>query len=130
MKRILELNHTEARQYFLKAESYFNFDLPQYFVFQNVIQQVSAQLNGHRLSDFYNSFINPAGQQKATYPCDFENVNYIFLNNKDGKFAWRPFQLIHPALYVSLVHNLTEEPNWNLIIARFGQFSDNPKIKC
>ena len=35
MKRILELNHTEARQYLLKAESYFNFDLPQYFVFQN-----------------------------------------------------------------------------------------------
>lgn len=130
MKRILELNHTEARQYLLKAESYFNFDLPQYFVFQNVIQQVSAQLNGHRFSDFYNSFTNPAGQQKATYPCDFENVNYIFLNNKDGKFAWRPFQLIHPALYVSLVHNLTEEPNWNLIIARFGQFTANPKIKC
>lgn len=130
MKRILELNHTEARQYLLKAESYFNFDLPQYFVFQNVIQQVSAQLNGHRLSDFYNSFTNSAGQQKATYPCDFENVNYIFLNNKDGKFAWRPFQLIHPALYVSLVHNLTEEPNWNLIIARFGQFAANPKIKC
>lgn len=130
MKRILELNHTEARQYLLKAESYFNFDLPQYFVFQTVIQQVSAQLNGHRLSDFYNSFTNPAGQQKATYPCDFENVNYIFLNNKDGKFAWRPFQLIHPALYVSLVHNLTEEINWNLIIARFGQFAANPKIKC
>jgi hypothetical protein len=130
MKRILELNHTEARQYLLKAESYFNFDLPQYFVFQTVIQQVSAQLNGHRLSDFYNSFTNPAGQQKATYPCDFENVNYIFLNNKDGKFAWRPFQLIHPALYVSLVHNLTEEVNWNLIIERFGQFAANPKIKC
>jgi len=130
MKRILELNHTEARQYLLKAESYFNFDLPQYFAFQTVIQQVSAQLNGHRLSDFYNSFTNPAGQQKATYPCDFENVNYIFLNNKDGKFAWRPFQLIHPALYVSLVHNLTEEVNWNLIIARFGQFAANPKIKC
>lgn len=130
MKRILELNHTEARQYLLKAESYFNFDLPKYFVFQNVIHQVSAQLNEHRLSDFYNSYINQAGQQKATYPCDFENVNYIFLNNKDGKFAWRPFQLIHPALYVSLVHNLTDESNWNLIIARFGQFAANPKIKC
>jgi len=130
MKRILELNKIEARQYLLKAESYFNFDLPQYFVFQNVIQQVSAQLSGHRLSDFYNSITNPSGQQKATYPCDFENVNYILLNNKDGKFAWRPFQLIHPALYVSLVHNITEEKNWNIIIARFGQFAANPKIKC
>src|SRR3989339_395024 len=112
MKRILELNHIEARQYLLKAESYFNFDLPQYFVFQNVIQKVSEQLNGHRLSYFYNKKTNSAGQKKATYPCDFENVNYIFLNNKDGKFAWRPFQLIHPALYVSLVHNLTEVTHW------------------
>lgn len=57
-------------------------------------------------------------------------MNYTFLNNKDGKFAWRPFQLIHPALYVSLVHNITEEPNWNTIVARFGQFASNPKIKC
>lgn len=130
MKRILELNHIEARQYLLKAESYFNFDLPQYFVFQNVIQKVSEQLNGHRLSYFYNKKTNSAGQKKATYPCDFENVNYIFLNNKDGKFAWRPFQLIHPALYVSLVHNLTEETNWNLILTRFEEFAANPKIRC
>ncbi len=130
MKRILELSHTEARIFLLKAESYFNFDLPQYFVFNTIIQQVSVQLNGHLLSDFYNSFTNQDGLQKSTYPSEFENVNYIFLNNKDGKFAWRPFQLIHPALYVSLVHSLTEEINWNLIIARFNQFAANPKIKC
>lgn len=130
MKRILELNHTEARQYFLKAESYFNFDLPQYFVFQNIIQQVSAQLTGRKLYDFLGSYTNAAEQQKPTYPSDFENVNYTFLNNKDGKFAWRPFQLIHPALYVSLVHNITEEANWNFIVTRFGVFAANPKIKC
>ncbi len=130
MKRILELNHTKARQYLLKAESYFNFDLPQYFVFETVIEKVSTQLIGRRLSDFYNTAPNQAGQQKATFPCDFENVNYVFLNNKDGKYAWRPFQLIHPALYVSLVHNITEEANWNSIIARFTQFAGNQKIKC
>jgi RNA-directed DNA polymerase len=130
MKRILVLNHTEARQYFLKAESYFNFDLPQYFVFQNIIQQVSTHLTGHKLSDFLGSFTNASGQQKVTYPCDYENVNYTFLNNKDGKFAWRPFQLIHPAIYVSLVHSITEEINWNTIVARFGEFASNPKIKC
>lgn len=130
MRRILELNATKAREYFLKSESYFNFDLPQYFVFQNIIQLVSDQLRGHKLSDFLGSCTNTAGQQKTTYPCDFENVNYTFLNNKDGKFAWRPFQLIHPALYISLVHNITEEANWNTIIARFRLFASNPKIKC
>lgn len=130
MRRLIELNHTEARQFLLKAESYFSIDLPQYFAFQNLLNEVSVRLSGHRLSDFYGSANNAAGQPKPTYPSDFENVNYTFLNNKDGKFAWRPFQLIHPALYVSLVHNITEEANWNTIVARFGQFSTNPKIRC
>ena len=130
MKRILELNHTEARQFFLKEESYFNFDLPHYFVFQTVLQQVSQFIAASNLSDFYGIGTNATGQPKTFYPYDFENVNYKFLNNKDGKFAWRPFQLIHPALYVSLVQKITEEVNWNLIVARFGQFAVNPKIRC
>ena len=130
MKRILELNHTEARQFFLKEESYFNFDLPHYFVFQTVLQQVSHFIAANNLSDFYGIGTNAIGQPKTFYPYDFENVNYKFLNNKDGKFAWRPFQLIHPALYVSLVHKITEEVNWNLIVTRFGQFAVNPKIRC
>lgn len=130
MKRILELNHTEARQFFLKEESYFNFDLPHYFVFKTVLQQVSQRLETSNLSDFYGNYVNTSGKTKKTLPSDFENVNYKFLNNKDGKFAWRPFQIIHPALYVSLVHNITEETNWNLIVARFEQFASNPKIRC
>lgn len=130
MKSILELNHTEARQFFLKEESYFNFDLPQYFVFKNVLNQISQQIEGKKISDFYNTCVNVYGKTKPTYPCDFEKVNYKFLNNKDGKYAWRPFQLIHPALYVSLVHNITEEANWGLILLRFGQYSSNPNISC
>ena len=130
MRRVLEFNHAEARQFFLKEESYFNFDLPQYFVFQNLLHLISQQIEGRSISDFYNNYVNIYGKTKPTYPCDFENVNYRFLNNKDGKYAWRPFQLIHPALYVSLVHNITEETNWNLILARFGQYSGNPNIRC
>lgn len=133
MKRILELNHTEARRYLLKAESYFNFDLPQYFVFQKLIADVSTALIGKPIEDFY---LNPPDYTKAKpeakhpFPSDFDDINYKLLNNKDGKFAWRPFQLIHPVLYVSLVHKITEEATWNLIVARFGQFASNPKIKC
>jgi RNA-directed DNA polymerase len=133
MKRILELNHTEARQYLLKVESYFNFDLPQYFVFQKLIADVSTAIIGRPIEDFYlypPDYTKAKPQAKHPFPSDFDNINYKLLNNKDGKFAWRPFQLIHPALYVSLVHNITEEANWNLIVARFRQFSSNPKIKC
>ncbi|MEV4886312.1 RNA-directed DNA polymerase [Chitinophaga ginsengisegetis] len=130
MGNILELNHTDALLFFLKGESYFNFDLPSYFVFETLIQAVSTQMTGQDLSSFYLTYTTQGGQQKKRFPNEFEEVNYKFLNNKDGKFAWRPFQLIHPALYVSLIHAITEPTNWGLIVARFGQFQENKNIRC
>ena len=130
MRRILELTHTEARQFFLKEESYFNFDLPHYFVFENLLQAVAAHITGQDFTTFFSTYTNQAGHLKRNLPTEFEDVNYEFLNNKDGKFAWRPFQLIHPALYVSLVNTITEGVNWNSIVARFVQFQGNPNIRC
>jgi len=130
MKRITELNHAEAKDFFLKEESYFSFDLPQYFVFQKLLKEVAKKLDGKLLSDFYASITTDDGKQKSIKPFDCENVNYTLLNNKDGKFAWRPLQLIHPAIYVSLVYKITEENNWIIIIDKFKEFQANPKIKC
>ncbi|RDB03306.1 RNA-directed DNA polymerase [Runella aurantiaca] len=129
MTKVLDLNYTDARLFFLKEESYFNFDLPHYFVFGNLLQLVSNQLNGQGISTFYST-THQGGQTTRHFPAEYEDVNYKFLNNKDGKFAWRPFQLIHPALYVSLVNKITEQENWNAIISRFTQFQANPKIRC
>jgi hypothetical protein len=130
MARILDLNNTDTREFFLKEKSYFNFDLPAYFVFENLLQTVSNYLGGQKLSTFHSNYTNGQGQTKGHSPAEFENVNYKFLSNKDGKFAWRPFQLIHPALYISLVNNITEQANWDLIVARFAQFQANPNIRC
>src|SRR5690606_13749392 len=63
-------------------------------------------------------------------PRDYDNINHTILNNKDGNYAWRPFQLIHPALYVALVHRLTVEAACQLICERFKPFSLNPNIRC
>jgi len=131
MRRIIEYDHNEAKRYFLKQESYFNFDLPKYFVFQTLLDKVSQKIEGKSLEDFYLNPPNPkTGKLKYPLPKDFDNVNYKILNNKDGKFAWRPIQLIHPALYISLVHKITEENNWQLIVKRFNEFNANPKIQC
>lgn len=54
----------------------------------------------------------------------------LYLTTKMVKFAWRPLQLIHPAIYVSLVYKITEENNWSIIIDKFKEFQANPKIKC
>ncbi|CAB5505090.1 RNA-directed DNA polymerase, partial [Bathymodiolus thermophilus thioautotrophic gill symbiont] len=65
---------------------------------------------------------------KGKYPSNFENINYKLFSNKDGKYAWRLFQLIHPVLYVSLVNYITND--WDTIKNAFDRFKDNKKIIC
>lgn len=119
MKQILELNNSEAKSLLLNRDSYSNISLPEYFTFQELIDKIDKVLKGKSISDF-----------RDKNPRDFEDVNYKLLSNKDGKFAWRPFQLINPAIYVSLVNCITEESNWKLLKERFNTFQANSKIEC
>lgn len=119
MKNILELNENELKEFFLREENYINFDLPLYFSFQSLLDKVDKKLAGKKLKSFQNSS-----------PRDYENVNYHLLTNKDGKFAWRPFQIINPAIYVSLIDSISEKDNWQVIKDRFELFRKNPKIEC
>lgn len=111
MKRLVDLSSNEARVHFLKGSSYFNGDLPKYISFEPIINDVSAVLNGGNYSSFKNK-----------NPSELPNVNYNFIANKDGKFAWRPYELMHPAIYVSLVNVICEDVNWENIRARFKEF--------
>lgn len=119
-RSILELSSDEARTFLLKKESYCNFDLPPYFDFSIILEAVAGILNGNALGR----------DVQCQSPRDFDDVNHTVLNNKDGRHAWRPFQLIHPALYVSLVNQITSSDHWKTIKNRFGQFSANKKISC
>lgn len=118
-RSVLTLTHDEAKDFFLKKESYCNFDLPKYIDFTSLLTDVDSFLAGKDISSM--------GSKKAK---NYEGVNYLLLNNKDGKFAWRPFELIHPALYVALVNKITEEDNWSLILQRFNDVHQNDKIHC
>ncbi len=118
--QITRLNSSDARAFFLKEESYCNFDLPNYISFDAILRDVDAFLTGNQLK----SMMSP------TKPRDIENVNYRLLNNKDGQYAWRPMQLIHPALYVDLVHKITELNNWQIIVDRFSEFESNSLVEC
>ncbi|WP_421754637.1 RNA-directed DNA polymerase [Croceimicrobium sp.] len=127
---ILELNNTEARAFFLKEESYFNFDLPSYFTFEQLLNDLSASIQENEIETLYQN-INPGnGNPQRPFPAELEKVNYVLLNNKDGKYSWRPYQLIHPAIYVALVHKITDADNWQLIKDRFTQFQANENIIC
>ena len=118
-RSILDLAHNEVRNFLLKPESYFSLDLPPYIVFDDLINGVDQILSGKRLTDLRNSS-----------PRDYDSVNYTILHNKDGKYSWRPFQLIHPALYISLVNEVTHVDNWRLISESFRKFACNNKLNC
>jgi len=59
---------------------------------------------------------------KEGNPSHFSDVNYSLITNKDGKFAWRPIELIHPVIYVSLVNLICEPTNWAIILQRLSEF--------
>ena len=117
MKTIIEVSNIEAEQFFVQAANYCNIDLPKYFNFQPLL---TALLND-------NAAISTIGKDKVK---KYQNVNYKFYNNKDGAFAWRPLQLINPALYVQLVKVITKKDNWEIIVKRFSEFQQDEHIKC
>ncbi|MGR6503977.1 RNA-directed DNA polymerase [Shewanella sp. Koi 1] len=119
MKLITSMTAIEAQAFLLKHKSYCNFPLPPYFDFTTLLSEVKNHLASKQngLSDI--------GLKDAS---DYDDVNYVLQTNKDGHYSWRPFQLIHPALYVHLVSKITEEDNWQLIQERFEFFQANEKI--
>ena len=117
---ILDLTHKEAKQFFLKSESYSSILLPPYFTFSELLTNVDNVLNGKNLSTLIN----------VRKPSSQEGNNYTFYYNKDGKYAWRPIDLIHPAIYVDLLHKVTNEDNWKTIIKCFEEFRKDSRIAC
>lgn len=113
MKRLIDLTNDKVRAHFMKGSSYFNGDLPRYISFEPILGDVATVLKGEGYSSF-----------QASNPGLLPNVNYNFIANKDGRFAWRPYELMHPAIYVSLVNVICDAENWALIQKRFGEFED------
>lgn len=109
MRKIIELSNDEARAHFLKGSSYFNSDLPPYLSFDPILKNVANVLGKKQFSNFISS-----------KPWILPGVNYSFLSNKDGRLAWRPLELIHPAIYVSLVNVICEPKNWETIQKRLS----------
>jgi hypothetical protein len=110
---------TQARAFFLKSESYCRVDFPPYFQFRQLLKPISEVLRQKRLSEM-----------RSKSPRECEDVCYSILSNKDGRHAWRPLELIHPAIYGSLVNAITSKNHWVQIKRRFAEFQNIPQIKC
>ena len=115
---LIDLTHISAKNHLLKPECYCTIDLPSYFVFDDILMNISKVLGK-----------NPKIINLKT-ASDYESVNYTLLHNKDGKYSWRPMQIIHPFLYIHLVNCITAENNWKFIVDRCYQLINNPLLNC
>ena len=116
---LLDMTNTQARAFLLKPESYCTVDLPDYLQFGGILTAVAKVLRA-----------TPLHTVQSDSPRQYEGVNYAMLSNKDGRHAWRPFQLVHSALYVSLVNEMTQKDHWTTIRDRFAKFAAIDTIKC
>ena len=118
---ILALTSRNARSFLLQSSQYCDLELPPYFVFSDLLTQTASVLNTKSLYSL-----------SKNRPSQLPGVNYRLYANKDGRYAWRPLDLIHPAIYVSLVNAITLPENWAAIRERFKIFrsTTEPNIKC
>lgn len=120
-KNILSLSSKEAKNYFLQAEHYCTLNLPPYFQFQNLLNALDVFLKDKERKDYFEN-----GKKVR----DIEQVNAMVYHSKDGKYQWRPLQVIHPVLYLELLNVICEPSNWEKIKKRFAEFQQNTNIIC
>lgn len=116
-KKVIDMDYKEAREFFLKAESYVNIKFPEYFNFDSVLLESAKLLKGTTISSLVDGTLS-----------DYEYVHYKLLSNKDGKYSWRPLELLHPVVYVDLVQYITQKDNWKNTCENF--LSRNNRIEC
>ena len=113
-KNILSLNHTEAMDLFLKSEQYHGFELPEYFVFDDLLQNVKNAVG----KTPYEECLQEGMSLEL-----LSDVNLDILLNKDGRYAVRPIILANPFLYYFLVREICNEQSWTVIKLLFEKFN-------
>lgn len=120
MKTVSDLNHKAAQRFFFRAPNYFSLAMPSYFRFEQILEKTQNLLKKCELKQQYCP---------SCHPRTLRDINYHIIYNKDGEYAWRRYQLIHPFFYVEMVKILTQVENWSFIKQRLREFR-NPKVKC
>ena len=113
-RNILTLNHDEAMDFFMKSEQYHGFELPEYFLFDEVLKYVREKVRTIPYEECL---------KKGVSPDSLSDVNLDILLNKDGRYAVRPIILANPFLYYFLVREVCCESNWQVIKDLFEKFN-------
>lgn len=114
IQNILTLNHEEVMDFFIKSEQYHGFELPEYFVFDKLLQSVRDSVGDTLYEDCLQGGISPE---------QLSDVNLDILLNKDGRYAVRPIVLANPFLYYFLVREICCEQSWTIVKDLFEKFN-------
>lgn len=112
-KNILTLDSKEVLDFFLKSEQYHGFELPEYFVFDELLQSVKKTIGNTPYEECLQEDVNPE---------QLSDVNLDILLNKDGRYAVRPIILANPFLYYFLVREICCEQSWKIVKDLFEKF--------
>lgn len=112
-QNILSLDSKEAMDFFLKSGQYHGFELPEYFVFDELLQTVKDTIGNIPYEECL---------QRNVSPEQFSDVNLDILLNKDGRYAVRPIILANPFLYYFLVREITNKQSWKIVKKLFEYF--------
>lgn len=112
-KNVLSLESKDAMDFFLKSEQYHGFELPEYFVFDELLQNIKEVVEDKPYEECLQDEISPE---------NLSDVNLDILLNKDGRYAVRPIILANPFLYSFLVREICNEQSWTLIKKLFEKF--------
>ena len=113
-KNVLSLESKDAMDFFLKSEQYHGFELPEYFVFDDLLQNVKNAIGETPYEECLQEDMSPA---------QLPDVNLDILLNKDGRYAVRPIILANPFLYYFLVREICNEQSWTVIKHLFEKFN-------
>jgi len=118
-RSILEMSAGEAKKFLLKPESFCALDLPTYFDFSGILKTTARLITDKGRGDYADGNVR-----------ELTDVSYSLFSNKDGRYAWRPFQVLNPVVYVEIVNRMTEPSAWDVVLDRFQKFQAFPVIKC
>jgi len=123
--KVTDMSNLKAKVFFRNPKHYINFELPPYFQFEDIMLYANSMLIKKTVKDICMK----DGKGNPKLPGGFEGVNYTILSNKDGGFAWRPLQIIHPVLYGDLVNIMTDKGSWKEITELFSRQKDS-SVEC
>lgn len=99
--------------FFMKSEQYHGFELPEYFVFDELLESVRKTIADTPYEECL---------QDGARPEQLPEVNLDILLNKDGRYAVRPIVLANPFLYYFLVRELCNKHSWTVVRNLFKKF--------